>query len=163
MVLWSFSPDWISHISILGFLPIGIAFDIWGDSLSNSIVVIYSDFLAEVHDFNKTSSRDAALMQLIRRFMILSLKKNKTFAFEPNIFRVSVILLLVYFLVYRFCNSILDSSTWNRNACCGPCSDNSLTKKSKFLLFKFLSPATISPYKSAFQSYNSFVLNFVLT
>ena len=41
---------------------------------------------------------------------------------------------------------------------CGPCPDNSLTKTSEFLLFKSLSPATISAYKSAFQSYKSFVL-----
>ena len=41
---------------------------------------------------------------------------------------------------------------------CGPCPDNSLTKTSEFLLFKSLSPTTISAYKSAFQSYKSFIL-----
>ena len=40
----------------------------------------------------------------------------------------------------------------------GPIPDNSLTQTTEFLLFNSLSPATISAYKSAFQSYKSFVI-----
>ncbi|XP_078333005.1 uncharacterized protein LOC144625574 [Crassostrea virginica] len=72
-----FSHDWISyHISVREFLPIVIAFDLWGSLLSNSTVVLHSDNLAVVHVINKTSSRDPALMQLMRRLMVLSLKHN---------------------------------------------------------------------------------------
>ncbi|XP_056016344.1 uncharacterized protein LOC125673205 isoform X1 [Ostrea edulis] len=41
---------------------------------------------------------------------------------------------------------------------CGPHPDNSLTRTSEFLLFNSLSPTTITAYKSAFQSYKSFVM-----
>lgn len=72
-----FSQEWLScHISVREFLPIVIAFELWGSCLANSTVVIHSDNSAVVHVINKTTSKDTRLMQLMRRLMILSLSHN---------------------------------------------------------------------------------------
>lgn len=72
-----FPLSWVDfHISVKEFLPIVIAFEIWGHLLSNSTVVLHVDNLAVVHVINKNSSRDPSLMQLMRRLMVLSLTHN---------------------------------------------------------------------------------------
>lgn len=72
-----FSQEWLScHISVREFLPIVIAFELWGSCLANSTVVIHLDNSAVVHVINKTTSKDTRLMQLWRRLMILSLSHN---------------------------------------------------------------------------------------
>lgn len=72
-----FSLSWLDfHISVREFLPIVIAFEIWGHLLSNSTVVLHVDNIAVVHVINKNSSRDPSLMQLMRRLMVLSLTHN---------------------------------------------------------------------------------------
>ena len=70
-LLGEFSPESVSHkISVREFLPIVIAFEIWGSCPANSIIVIHSDNSAVVHVLNKTTSKDSKLMHLIRRIMI---------------------------------------------------------------------------------------------
>lgn len=92
---WFYGPfetDWLKyHISVREFFPIVLAMEIWGESLSNTTVVLHSDNSAVVHVINKNSSKDPHLMKLMRRLMLASLKYNIHFFAEhiPGLYNVA--------------------------------------------------------------------------
>lgn len=92
---WFYGPfetDWLKyHISVREFFPIVLAMEIWGESLSNTAVVLHSDNSAVVHVINKNSSKDPHLMKLMRRLMLASLKYNIHFFAEhiPGLYNVA--------------------------------------------------------------------------
>ena len=78
-----FSSEWLSHhISVREFLPIVIAFELWGSCLANTSIVIHLDNAAVVNVINKTTSKDTKLMHQMRRLIILSLSQNIHFRAE---------------------------------------------------------------------------------
>lgn len=72
--------QWLSyHITVRELYPLIIAVELWGSQLKNKCVNFHSDNLAVVHIINKQSSKDKTIMQLVRKFVLLTLKYNILF------------------------------------------------------------------------------------
>lgn len=71
-------PDsWRSlNITILELFPIVVALHIWGPRICNKKIIIHTDNMALVHILNKTSSRDAQVMVLVRSFVLACMTHN---------------------------------------------------------------------------------------
>ena len=63
-------------ITVREFLPIVIALELWPLEFQNKRIQFLCDNMAVVHIINKHSSKDAFLMNLMRRLMVLVLKNN---------------------------------------------------------------------------------------
>lgn len=83
---WFYGPfdaSWLNfHISVREFLPIVLAIEMWGPTVTNTSVTFHSDNIAVVHVINKNTSKDSNLMSLMRRLMIASLRYNIHFRAE---------------------------------------------------------------------------------
>jgi hypothetical protein len=67
------------NITFKELFPIVVAIELWGHSLCNRSVLFFSDNLAVVHIINKTSSKDPAVMGLVRRLVLACLEYNILF------------------------------------------------------------------------------------
>jgi len=65
-----------TNITILEFYPIVLAFHIWGKEWANQSILLHTDNLALVHIINKQTSRNPRIMPLVRRFVLISLRRN---------------------------------------------------------------------------------------
>ena len=63
-------------ITFKELFPIVLAFKIWGPNFSNKCIVLHSDNYAVVHILNKQTSKDTAIMSLVRKFVILCMRYN---------------------------------------------------------------------------------------
>lgn len=141
------------HISVREFLPIVIAFEIWGHLFSNSTVVLHVDNLAVVYVINKNSSKDPSLMELMRRLMVLSLTQNIHFRAKQieGVNNIDADLLSqLQVKAFQTCFPYMDPT-------CTTVSPALISQTSEFLFYSSLSPSTVAAYKSAFQSYKLFV------
>ena len=82
-----FSGIWPSQwkqydITILEFYPIVIALHLWANKLSNKRIILYTDNEAVMHILNNNTSKDKALLGLIRALVLQCLKFNIVFRSE---------------------------------------------------------------------------------
>ena len=97
-----FSSEWLyHHIPVCEFLPIVIAFELWGSCLANTTIVKHSDNAAVVHVINKTTQKTP---HLCIWWEDLWFCLYFTYTFEQNIYLVFLIQLQIYSLDYRFRN-----------------------------------------------------------
>lgn len=66
-------------IAYMELFPIVIALELWGPLMANKRVKFWSDNTAVVTIINKQTSRCPMIMQLVRKFVLLSLKLNIVF------------------------------------------------------------------------------------
>ena len=64
------------NITFKELFPIVLALGIWGFKLANKCITIHSDNEAVVYILNKQTSKDKAIMTLVRRFVILCMNHN---------------------------------------------------------------------------------------
>ena len=95
-----FQGQWISyawpvdvskfHISILELFAVFAAVSTWGDSLSRKQITVFTDNEAIVSVWSTGSSRDPAIMTLVRSLFFLSVKCNLALTFQhvPGVFNV---------------------------------------------------------------------------
>jgi hypothetical protein len=69
-------------ITLKELFPIVLAVEVWGSILQNSCVVFHSDNEAVVHIINAQTSRDPAIMILVRRFVLAVMRHNILFSAE---------------------------------------------------------------------------------
>jgi hypothetical protein len=62
--------------------PIVVAMETWGLYLANKSILFYSDNLSVVHIINKISSKEASIMRLVRRLVLVCLRYNILFKAE---------------------------------------------------------------------------------
>lgn len=67
------------NIAILEFYPIVLAVHLWGSKLRNKCVTFFTDNLSLVHVINKQTSKDAEIMTLLRRLVLVCLQNNILF------------------------------------------------------------------------------------
>jgi hypothetical protein len=66
-------------IAFLELFPIATALELWGYRLQNKCIILHTDNLSIVSVINAQTSKDLAIMYLVRRFVISSLKYNIMF------------------------------------------------------------------------------------
>ena len=66
-------------IAFLELFPICIALEIWSEKLSNQCIMFHTDNISIVSVINSNSSKDPALMFLVRRIVVTSLLHNIMF------------------------------------------------------------------------------------
>ena len=75
-----FVNHWLDyHIAVKELLPIVLALYQWGNRFQNSRVLFLCDNDSVVHIINKHTSKDSKLMNLIRKFVVITLKFNIDF------------------------------------------------------------------------------------
>ena len=65
-----------TNIAVLELYPICLALHLWGDTLSNTCLTINSDNMAVVCVINNSSSKEANIMALLRRMVLLTMSNN---------------------------------------------------------------------------------------
>lgn len=64
------------NITVLELFPIFLALNVWGNELRNKKLRIHTDNLDLVHVINKKTSREKAIMPLVRELVLVTLKGN---------------------------------------------------------------------------------------
>ena len=76
----AWSQQWVNQkITLLELYPIVLAVQIWGNRLANGPIMFYTDNQALVPIINKQSSKDKAIMCLVRKLLITCLRFNILF------------------------------------------------------------------------------------
>jgi hypothetical protein len=65
--------DIFADITFLELVPIAMAFEVWGKSLSGQKVIIHTDNIALVSILNSKTSRSTRVMHLLRRLVLQGL------------------------------------------------------------------------------------------
>ena len=73
--LWSDSCRGM-NIALLELYPICLALHLWTEQLVNKCITIHSDNQAVVHIINNSTSKDANIMILVRKFTLLCMQNN---------------------------------------------------------------------------------------
>ena len=75
-----FPEEWKNtNIAVKELLPIVLAVRLWGNIMSNSRMLFFSDNQSVVHIINSQSSKDPMLMQLIRELVVATMSSNIEF------------------------------------------------------------------------------------
>lgn len=64
------------NITLLEFVPIVLALEVWGDLFRNAVVILHTDNEALVSVINKQSSKETLVMKLVRRLVRATLNFN---------------------------------------------------------------------------------------
>lgn len=64
------------HINLKALFPIVFAIEIWGSFLGNHCILFFTDNQATMYAINKLTSKDPAMMQLIRRLAVAIMRYN---------------------------------------------------------------------------------------
>lgn len=70
------------HITVKEIFPIVLALELWADQLKNKCIIFHCDNNAVVHIINRQSSKEKALMTLVRRLVLQTMKFNIMFKAE---------------------------------------------------------------------------------
>ena len=69
-------------ITVKELFPIVLALELWAEHLKNQCIVFHSDNEAVVYIINKQTSKDKALMKLVRRLVVQTMSFNIMFKAE---------------------------------------------------------------------------------
>ncbi|KAK3094320.1 hypothetical protein FSP39_000299 [Pinctada imbricata] len=76
----SWPKEWLDHhITIKELFPIVLALDLYSDMMKNQCIEFFSDNEAVVHIINTQTSKNAMLMKLVRKLVLISMKFNILF------------------------------------------------------------------------------------
>ncbi|KAI8515720.1 hypothetical protein Bbelb_065330 [Branchiostoma belcheri] len=135
------------NITILEFYPIVLSLHIWGRLWTNKRILFHTDNEALVHVINKQTSRNPAIMPLLRHFVLICLEHN--------------VLCRATHIPDRPLPPHIPSHGAMPNSGTLPSTAVVLNKVANDLLMTSLAPSTLRAYRSAWQQLRQFTFQLV--